>query len=95
MDIDPRDWVVGGQEQDAVADYEEIDLQALNDEELVEQMHNDLYDGMRDEIVDGTKILLERGFTATKVLDDARFLRRERYQKSESRTGCAHRTVKR
>jgi methylmalonyl-CoA mutase cobalamin-binding domain/chain len=54
-----------------VADYEEIDLKALSDDELVEQMHNDLYDGMKDEIVEGTKILLERGFTATKVLDDA------------------------
>jgi 5-methyltetrahydrofolate--homocysteine methyltransferase len=54
-----------------VADYEDIDLNALSDDELVEQMHNDLYDGMRDEIVEGTKILLGRGFTATKVLDDA------------------------
>src|SRR5512141_1184968 len=34
-------------------------------------MHNDLYDGMRDEIVEGTNILLGRGFSATKVLDDA------------------------
>ena len=34
-------------------------------------MHNDLYDGMKDEIVEGTNILLGRGFTATKVLDDA------------------------
>jgi methylmalonyl-CoA mutase cobalamin-binding domain/chain len=54
-----------------VADYEEIDLSALSDDELVEQMHNDLYDGMRDEIVEGTNILLQRGFSATKVLDDA------------------------
>ena len=54
-----------------MADYEEIDLSALSDDELVEQMHNDLYDGMKDEIVEGTKILLDRGFTATKVLDDA------------------------
>ena len=52
-------------------DYEEIDLAALTDDELVEQMHNDLYDGMKDEIVQGTNILLERGFAATKVLDDA------------------------
>ena len=52
-------------------DYEEIDLAALSDDELVEQMHNDLYDGMKDEIVQGTNILLERGFAATKVLDDA------------------------
>jgi hypothetical protein len=28
-------------------DYEDIDLNALSDDELVEQMHNDLYDGMR------------------------------------------------
>jgi methylmalonyl-CoA mutase cobalamin-binding domain/chain len=52
-------------------DYEDIDLAALTDDELVEQMHNDLYDGMRDEIVEGTNILLKRGFSATKVLYDA------------------------
>ena len=52
-------------------DYQDIDLTALSDDELVEQMHNDLYDGMKEEIVHGTNILLERGFTATKVLDDA------------------------
>ncbi len=54
-----------------MADYEEIDLSALSDDELVEQMHNDLYDGMRDEIVEGTNILLGRGWSATRVLDDA------------------------
>jgi 5-methyltetrahydrofolate--homocysteine methyltransferase len=52
-------------------DYEEIDLSSLSDEDLVEQMHNDLYDGMNDEIVVGTKILLDRGFSPAKVLDDA------------------------
>src|SRR3989337_2245729 len=52
-------------------DYEEIDLAALSDEELAEQMHNDLYDGMKDEIVLGTRILLDRGWAATRVLDDA------------------------
>ena len=52
-------------------DYEDIDLNGFADDELVEQMHNDLYDGMKDEIVEGTKILLGRGFSATKVLDDA------------------------
>ena len=52
-------------------DLQDIDLNALADDELVEQMHNDLYDGMRDEIVEGTNILLGRGFSATKVLDDA------------------------
>src|SRR5215470_9486809 len=61
----------GDQGAPDVADYEEIDLNALTDDELVEQMHNDLYDGMKDEIVEGTKILLGRGFSATRVLDDA------------------------
>ena len=50
---------------------DELDLRTLNDEELVEQMHDDLYDGLRDEIVEGTKILLERGWTADKVLNVA------------------------
>ena len=52
-------------------EYAEIDLAALSDDELVEQMHNDLYDGMAAEIVEGTNILLGRGWEATKVLDDA------------------------
>ena len=50
---------------------QEFDLGALADDELVEQMHNDLYDGMADEIVKGTNILLERGWGADKVLNDA------------------------
>src|SRR6187399_1509722 len=52
-------------------DLQDIDLNALSDDELVEQMHNDLYDGMKDEIVEGTNILLGRGWEATKVLDEA------------------------
>ena len=44
-------------------EYEDIDLAALSDDELVEQMHNDLYDGMGDEIVEGTNILLGRGWS--------------------------------
>ena len=50
-------------ERMAQDDYEEIDLAALSDDELVEQMHNDLYDGMADEIVEGTNILLGRGWS--------------------------------
>ena len=50
---------------------DDLDLSSLPDDELVEQMHDDLYDGLRDEIVEGTQILLERGWTAPKVLDDA------------------------
>jgi methylmalonyl-CoA mutase cobalamin-binding domain/chain len=50
---------------------EELDLRTLSDEELVQQMHEDLYDGLREEIVEGTRILLERGWSAEKVLNDA------------------------
>src|SRR5262245_20295446 len=51
--------------------YQDIDLNALPDDELVEQMHNDLYDGMAPEIVEGTNILLGRGWSADRVLNDA------------------------
>ena len=37
---------------------EDIDLASLSDEELVEQMHDDLYDGLKEEIEEGTNILL-------------------------------------
>jgi len=50
---------------------QEFDLATLADDELVEQMHNDLYDGLADEIVKGTNLLLERGWGAEKVLNDA------------------------
>ena len=45
-----------------MADEDELDLASLSDEELTEQMHNDLYDGMAAEIVEGTNILLGRGW---------------------------------
>ena len=50
---------------------EELDLSALSDDELVEQMHDDLYDGLADEIAEGTEILLGRGWSASRVLNDA------------------------
>ncbi len=50
---------------------EEIDLRSLGDEELVAQMHDDLYDGLAPEITEGTEILLERGWTAERTLNDA------------------------
>ncbi len=50
---------------------QEIDLAALADDELVAQMHDDLYDGLAHEIVEGTEILLARGWSADKVLNDA------------------------
>ena len=48
-----------------------LDLATLADDELVEQMHDDLYDGMADEILAGTEILLARGWSAQRVLNDA------------------------
>ena len=51
--------------------YQDIDLNGLADEELVEQMHNDLYDGMAAEITQGTNILLGRGWGPDRVLNDA------------------------
>jgi methylmalonyl-CoA mutase cobalamin-binding domain/chain len=50
---------------------EELDLSTLDDDELVEQMHDDLYDGLADEIAEGTQILLDRGWEAQKVLNEA------------------------
>ena len=52
-------------------DEQEIDLSALNDEDLTAQMHDDLYDGMADEIGEGTEILLTRGWPADRVLGEA------------------------
>ena len=49
----------------------DLDLNSLSDEELVEQMHDDLYDGLNDEIVDGVHILLERGWTPYDTLTKA------------------------
>ena len=42
-------------------DGDDIDLASLDDDELTKQMHDDLYDGLADEIVEGTTILLDRG----------------------------------
>jgi methanogenic corrinoid protein MtbC1 len=41
---------------------EDIILADLSDEELVEQMHDDLYDGLKEEIEEGTNILLSREY---------------------------------
>ena len=46
-------------------------LSELDDTELVEQMHDDLYDGLKDEIIEGTQLLLSRGWAADKVLNEA------------------------
>ena len=54
-----------------MSDFDDIDLAALSNEDLVAQMHDDLYDGLGDEIVEGTTILLDRGWGPDKVLQDA------------------------
>ncbi|MEM8871163.1 MAG: B12-binding domain-containing protein [Pseudomonadota bacterium] len=52
-------------------DDDDIILSELPDEELVPQMHDDLYDGMRDEIVESVNILLERGWQPYDILTKA------------------------
>jgi 5-methyltetrahydrofolate--homocysteine methyltransferase len=47
---------------------DDLDLNTLNDDELVEQMGDDLYDGLKEEIEVATRILLDRGWTPYDVL---------------------------
>jgi len=49
----------------------EFDLKGLNDEELVEQVHDDLYNGLKSEIEAATRIFLERGWGPEQVLNKA------------------------
>ncbi|MFN3971899.1 MAG: corrinoid protein [Gemmobacter sp.] len=50
---------------------DDIILSDLSDDELVLQMHDDLYDGMKEEIEEGVNILLGRGWTPYDVLTRA------------------------
>src|SRR5262245_3081077 len=50
---------------------DEIILSELSDDELVQQMHDDLYDGLKEEIEEGTRILLDRQWMPYKVLTEA------------------------
>jgi len=55
-----------------MADEEDdIILSELADDELVLQMHDDLYDGLKEEIEEGVNILLERGWAPYDVLTKA------------------------
>lgn len=54
-----------------MADEEDIILSELDDDELVQQMHDDLYDGMQEEIIEGVNILLGRGWAPYDVLTKA------------------------
>src|SRR5712672_4300122 len=49
----------------------EFDLNSLNDEELAEQVHDDLYNGLKAEVEEATHIYLKRGWSAERVLNDA------------------------
>ena len=51
-----------------MSDEEDIILSELSDDDLIVQMHDDLYDGLKEEIEEGTHILLERGWSAEQVL---------------------------
>src|SRR6202166_5070655 len=50
---------------------DEFDLAALNDEELVEQGHDDLYNGLKPEVEEATRIFLKRDWSAERVLNEA------------------------
>jgi methanogenic corrinoid protein MtbC1 len=50
---------------------DELDLATLADDDLVRQMHDDLYDGLAEEIVEGTTILLDRGWSPERTLNEA------------------------
>jgi methylmalonyl-CoA mutase cobalamin-binding domain/chain len=50
---------------------DDLDLSTLEDDELIDQVHNDLYDGLRDEVIEATNILLGRGWAPDRVLGEA------------------------
>src|SRR5215475_7224911 len=54
-----------------MADEGELDLNSLSDDDLVAQMHDDLYDGLKEEIEEGVHILLGRAWAPYRVLTEA------------------------
>ena len=54
-----------------MADEGELDLNSLSDDELVQQMHDDLYDGLKEEIEQSVHILLGRGWSPYDTLTKA------------------------
>ena len=54
-----------------MSDQEDFNLAGLDNKELVEQIQDDLYDGLNDEVYEGVEILLDRGIDANDVLGDA------------------------
>ena len=54
-----------------MAEDDDLDLKTLDDDELVKQMHDDLYDGLKEEIEEAVHILLERGWQPYRILTEA------------------------
>jgi methylmalonyl-CoA mutase cobalamin-binding domain/chain len=54
-----------------MSDTDDLDLRSLDDDELTQQMHDDLYDGLKDEIEESVNILLDRGWAPYDVLTKA------------------------
>ena len=52
-------------------DEDEIILSELDDDELVQQMFDDLYDRLKEEIEEGVNILLERKWAPYNMLTEA------------------------
>lgn len=49
----------------------DIDLKALSDEDLVQQMQEDLYDGLKPEIEEAVSILLQRQWAPYRILTES------------------------
>ncbi len=54
-----------------MAAEQDIVLDDLDDDELVAQMQDDLYDGLKEEVAEGVEILLKRGWSPYDVLTRA------------------------
>jgi methylmalonyl-CoA mutase cobalamin-binding domain/chain len=54
-----------------MAEEDELDLNSLSDDDLVQQMHDDLYDGLKEEIEEAVHILLNRGWSPYDTLTKA------------------------
>lgn len=54
-----------------MAEDDDIILSELDDDELTAQMMDDLYDGLKEEIEEATRILLDRGWTPYDILTKA------------------------
>ena len=49
----------------------DFNLRDLNDQELTEQVHDDLYNGLKAEVEEATRLFLSRGWSAEKKIGRA------------------------